>query len=402
VNASTQRAENHDRRKSMRFTDLVAKNLFRRPMRSALTLIALVTAIASVVALLGIAQGFTRSFGEIYAAHSIDIVVSRQGSADRLSSAVDQKFEQEIEVVGKVDRAAAVLLESMSLEDEAIYGIPTMGVARDSWYLRDFDFVQQIDSQGDQNDNSGGPFGAESRVALLGTHLADRLNAKPGKKLNLLGDDYTVQAIFRSPASWENGALVLPIEELQELTDRAGQATYINVVLERPFTRDQAESAISDIEALDSKLLPMPTSEFVETDTRMQLAGAMAWMTSVIALLIGAVSTLNTMLMSVMERTKEIGILRAIGWPKRRIVRMILLESCGLALLASVLGTLLAMLTTWGLSQAPLVKGLLVPHIDTRVMLQGLILALVIGLLGALLPAWRAARMLPTEAFREV
>ena len=196
------------------------------------------------------------------------------------------------------------------------------------------------------------------------------------------------------------------LDELQRLTDRAGQATYINVVLRRgadtrQLPGDRAQRAIEAIAALDPKLLPLATADFVETDTRMQLAGAMAWMTSVIALVIGSISTLNTMLTSVMERTKEIGILRAIGWPKRRVISMILLESCSLAGVASLLGIALAMLLTWGLAQAPAAKGILSPSIDTPIIIQGLVLALGIGVLGAILPAWRAAQLLPTEAFRE-
>ena len=80
---------------------------------------------------------------------------------------------------------------------------------------------------------------------------------------------------------------------------------------------------------------------------------------------------------------------------------MILMESCGLALIANLLGTLGAMLLTWILSQAPAVKGLLNPAIGWPVVAQGIALALVIGILGAIMPAWRAANLLPTEAFRE-
>ena len=195
--------------------------------------------------------------------------------------------------------------------------------------------------------------------------------------------------------------MVLPMAELQAMTDRSGQATFINVVLKRPLSGSGAQVAIDAIQELDARLLPMSTRDFVETDARMQLASAMAWMTSVIALVIGAIGTLNTMLTSVMERTKEIGILRAIGWPKRRVVSMILLESCGLAVMASCLGTLLAIGMTWGLSQAPAARGLLSPSIDTVVMLQGFVLAVGIGLIGAIVPAWRAINLQPTDAFRE-
>ncbi|MEZ6081168.1 MAG: hypothetical protein R3C56_37525 [Pirellulaceae bacterium] len=71
-----------------------------------------------------------------------------------------------------------------------------------------------------------------------------------------------------------------------------------------------------------------------------------------------------------------------------------------MALLASLLGTGMAMLLTWGLAQAPMVKGVLSPAIDGGIVMQGFV-AIAIGLLGALLPAWRTAKLLPTEAFRE-
>ncbi len=385
----------------MRFIALVGKNLIRRPFRSALTLLALATAIAAVVALLGISQGFTRSFADVYAAHSVDIVVSRQGSADRLSSSIDEEYAEKIAQLAEVDRAAAVLLETMSLEEDGVYGVPSMGISRDSWLLDDYQLTGQIDSNSSRIDSPPGSQDEVSHTVMLGVHLADRVGVQVGESISLFEEPYTVTGIFESPSTWENGSMIFPLEDLQKLTDRAGQATYINVVLAGGVSGEKATAAIQKIQAIDAKLLPLATAEFVETDTRMQLAGAMAWMTSVIALVIGTIGTLNTMLTSVMERTREIGILRAIGWPKRRVVSMIILESCGLALLASVLGSGLAMLLTWGLSHAPAAKGILSPSIDVRIILQGFVLAVGIGLLGAILPAWRAARMLPTEAFRE-
>ena len=396
----------------MRFGSLIWKNLIRRSLRSALTLLALATAIAAVVALLGISHGFTRSFRDVYAAHAIDIVVSREGSADRLSSSIDEEFARKIAQLPGVNRTAAVLLETLSLEDDGVYGIPSMGIAADSWLRNDYQIeTDQIDSQNDQVDSTPSIGERQSstdakKSVWLGIHLAERLGVRAGGTVNLFDEPYRVTATFKSPSTWENGSMIFELAELQRLTDRAGQATYINVVLEPVADAvlpagTRAQRAIQSISALDAKLLPLATEDFVETDTRMQLASAMAWMTSAIALIIGSIGTLNKMLTSVMERTKEIGILRAIGWPKRRVVSMILLESCGLAVVASGLGIGLAMLLTWGLAQAPAAKGILSPSIDSPIIVQGFALALGIGLLGALLPAWRASRMLPTEAFRD-
>lgn len=393
----------------MRFSSLIWKNLTRRWFRSGLTLLALTTAIAAVVALLGISQGFTRSFADIYAAHAIDIVVSRQGSADRLSSAVDDDYVDGIAALPKVDRAAGVLLETLSIEDAGIYGVPTMGIPEDSWLLADYAVkrapASNDSSQTDRSiDQVDAPAMAESPVfptLMLGVHLAERLQVKAGGEVRIFDEPYRVSGVFESPSTWENGSMIFPLADLQALTDRAGQVTYINVVLKPDVSGQEINQVLQSIEGLDAKLLPLATAEFVQTDTRMQIAKAMAWMTSVIALVIGTIGTLNTMLMSVMERTREIGILRAIGWPRRRVVAMIVLESCGLTIVAAALGSILAMVMTWVLSQAPAAKGLLEPNIDAGVLVQGIALGIGIGVLGALLPAWRASQLLPTEAFRE-
>jgi putative ABC transport system permease protein len=306
---------------------------------------------------------------------------------------VDQDFVDKIAALPGVARTAGVLLDTLSLEENEVYGIPTMGIADGSWLLEDYQVEPAtVGSDADE----------DSRRLMLGLHLAQRVGVSAGDTVMMFEEPYLVTGIFESRSTWENGSMIMPLESLQELTDRSGQVTYINVVLEKPVDVAKADAAIRRIQQLDAKLHALTTEEFVETDTRMQLASAMAWMTSMIALVIGAIGTLNTMMTSVLERTQEIGILRAIGWPRWRVVTMILLESCALALFACIIGCVLAVLLTWALSQASAAKGILSPTIDVQVILQGFALALGIGVLGAMIPAWRAARMLPTEAFRIV
>jgi putative ABC transport system permease protein len=355
-----------------------------------LTVCSLSIAVAAVVALVGISNGFARSFHDVYASHGVDLVVSRRGAADRLSSAMDESAADRIHHLEGIDRAAGLLLETMSLEKQEIYGIPTLGIRPDSWLLRDYRLVEGRSLQE-----------GDGRSVLLGVQLAARIGRGAGEKVVFFEDEeYDVAGVFESFSAWENSSLILPLEELQRLTDREAQLTYVNVVLEGRASQEALNRAVQSIEAMEDRLLAMPTEDFVETDARMRLAGAMAWMTSSIALLIGATGIFSTMMTSVYERTHEIGILRAVGWRQSRVVRMILMESGLLSLSAAFLGSLGGILITWAMSYAPAVAGTIVPAIDGWVILLAFLIAVAIGLLGASYPAFRAARLAPTQALR--
>ena len=126
----------------------------------------------------------------------------------------------------------------------------------------------------------------------------------------------------------------------------------------------------------------------------------MAWLTSAVALLMGFFGIMNTMIMSVHERTREIGILRAIGWRRHRVMRMILLESMLLSICGAVVGSAGAFILVRLLTRVPAVSGLISGRIHPVFVLYGLSIALVVGFIGGLLPAYRASKMLPTVALR--
>ena len=182
--------------------------------------------------------------------------------------------------------------------------------------------------------------------------------------------------------------------------DRPNQVTGFNVILDRPVDHGKLEQVRKQIEALGSGVTAMTTDDHVKSVTEIKLAKAMAWLTSVVALLIGSFGVMNTMIMSVHERTREIGVLRAIGWRKRRVVRLILLESVLLSLIGAILGSLGAMLLVHLLTRLPAVSGLIDGRIEPLFLGYGLAIAVLVGLLGGSLPAFRASRMLPSSALR--
>ncbi len=373
----------------MSFIGFVFKSLLRRPFRTFLTLTALATAIGSVMALVGVADGFSDSFRSVYQSHQVDLVVSREGSADRLSSSLSDDFPDRIAAAEGVAQAAGVLLETLSIEDQQIYGIPAMGLRTDGWLFADYGLTPPEKVAGSDVD-----------MLYLGENLAQRMSAKVGDEVLLFDEPFKVGGTFQSGSIWENGSMILPLAALQRLTGREDQLTYINVVLDENVQQGEVDSVIAGIEAIDPKLLALATDEFVETDRRMQLAGSMAWMTSAIALLVGAIGTLNTMMTSVLERTGEIGILRAIGWPTRRVAAIVFLESVILSLAATLLGGIGAALLLAVLSTSDSAAGILQPSLAPSIWLRGAMIGLGIGVVGALLPAYRATRLPPTEALR--
>jgi len=320
----------------------------------------------------------------------VDVVVSRKGAADRLSSEMSAAAEEAIRELPGVRAAAGVLLDAMSLEKAGIYGVPTMGIRRDSWLLDD---LRLKDGRGLR--------GGDERAVLVGVQLAEQLSRGVGDRVEFYEDEvYEIAGVFESYSAWENGSIVMALEQLQRLTDRGAQVTYVNVQMEGSPHSEDVEELVRSIESIDGRLRAMPTEDFVKTDTRMRLAQGMAWMTSSIALLIGTIGLFNTMMASIYERTGEIGVLRAIGWRQSRVVRMILAEAGLLSIAAAIGGTVGGILVIWGMSRAPVAAGTISPVVGLPVIVQGVVIAVAAGLLGAAYPAYRAARLLPTEALR--
>jgi putative ABC transport system permease protein len=121
-------------------------------------------------------------------------------------------------------------------------------------------------------------------------------------------------------------------------------------------------------------------------------------MTVSLALLVGIVGIVNTMLMSTTERFAEFGVLRTNGWSQGNVLALVTAESAYLGLLAGILGCLLALAGTAIANQ--LLSGGLQLSITPRLLALGIGLSVVMGTLGGFYPAWRAARLVPMEAIR--
>ena len=109
---------------------------------------------------------------------------------------------------------------------------------------------------------------------------------------------------------------------------------------------------------------------------------------------------MNTMLMTVFERKQEICILLAIGWRRRRIIRMILLESALLGFLGGITGVLVGAVGVKVMETLPAIHGLLEPDLSPLLMVTSVAIAMAVGVISGLYPAWRSSRLSPSQAMQ--
>jgi putative ABC transport system permease protein len=381
----------------MYFLTFLLKNLLRRRTRSLLTVLGVVLAVGTIVTLRGLATGFEDAFLRNLQRRGTDLVVTASGVVDQLRSDLDERIGPKIAQIPGVARVTPGLLEFVDLQKgDDVFSAFVNGWEPGCPLFNDLTMLSGRTLRPD-----------DRRAVLLGVNLARNLGKGPGDAVEMQRERFTVVGVYESFDVFEDGGAVVPLAELQQLMARPGSVTGFSVALDpsgdRQATLDRVRAAIEDLKddrGRRYRISAKPTAEYVHGSLYIRLAHGMAWLTSAIALGIGAVSMLNTMIMSVMERTREIGILRAIGWRRRRVVRMVLGEALLLSLAGAAAGAAGAMLLLRWLATVPLASGFVTGRVAPAVLAEGLLLTLLVALVGGSYPAYRAARMLPTEALR--
>jgi putative ABC transport system permease protein len=115
---------------------------------------------------------------------------------------------------------------------------------------------------------------------------------------------------------------------------------------------------------------------------------------------VGVLGVMNTMMMTVFERTQEICVLLAIGWKRSRIMRMILMESALLGLIGGILGVLVGIAGVQVILTTPAMHGMLEPDLNWRLLTMAVGIAIVVGVLSGIYPAWRSSRFTPSHALQ--
>ena len=224
------------------------------------------------------------------------------------------------------------------------------------------------------------------------------LKKKVGDTVQIEATELPVVGIVDGQAVVENGAILLSLPVLQAVTGNEGKVNFIDIRITPGTTKDQVAALCAQIKGVFPEGRAMVASEVVGTSQGFRVARAMSWSTSLLAIVVGVLGVMNTMLMTVFERTHEIGILLAVGWKRRRIVAMVLWESAMLGLLGGLLGVSLGALGLKLLETTPAVHGLLEPDLSPKLLLTSIAIAVLVGVVSGLYPGWRSSRLSPSLA----
>jgi putative ABC transport system permease protein len=242
------------------------------------------------------------------------------------------------------------------------------------------------------------PKDAKEKAVVLGTTAAEELGKKVGDKLQIETEELDVVGIVDGGAFVENGSVILSLPLYQEITGNQGKISVIDVSLTPGTTQEQTTELLQRINAAVPEARAVTAGENIHDSQAYRIIHAMSWGTSLLAVLVGVLGVMNTMLMTVFERTQEICVLLAIGWKRLRIVRMILLESAMLGFLGGVGGVGLGLVGVKLLANTPIIRGLLEPDLTPELLFRGVLIAIVVGVFSGLYPAWRSSRLMPSQA----
>ncbi len=356
---------------------LVIENLRFRPIRTSLGIIAIGLEVTMMLTIVGLSEGMLAESQRRARGVGADIVIRPRGSSVlSLSSApIDERLVGWVQKQPHVTLAVGSMVQSL----EGLNSVTGIDIQKFNILSGGFHFLE------------GGP-PAKPGDIIADEYYARQKGVKVGSKLKLLDRTWTLSGIY------EGGKLariVLPLRTLQDLTGNTGKVSQIYAKVDRP---DDVRPVIDELKA---KLPGYPiysVDEFVSMFSVNNTPGLAAFIGVIIGLsiVVGFLVVFLSMYTSVLERTREIGILKALGASPGFVLNILFRETFALAIGGSILGILLSYGSRWLIMT-------LVPSSLAQLIVPGWWpiaggIALAGALLGAAYPGWRAARQDPIEA----
>ena len=391
----------------MNFLTLAAKNLARRRGRTILTVLGVAIAISVLFSLLSLNSGYEKELNKEVSSMGVHMLAVPKGCPYEAASliihgGVIPKYLaagdlENVSRIPDVELATPMLMHQFLKVDEKtgkstphiIYGIKMEEMLQlKPWWKVEGRFFA---------DN-------ETKVMLVGRDLAEKENLTVGQVLPVgpKKENFTIVGILERTGDQDDQFHFFPLKEAQRVFNKEDKITTIAVKV-----RD-----VSRISAVSAEMEKIPDIQVVTMTqimgTIMNLAGSaksLLLTVIVIALIISAFGIINTLLMSVNERTREFGMMKAIGASGSDIGKMVLMETVIITFSGGIIGTVAALVGSSLIES--FVKGLL-PYSPTGSLISfspslvafALGFSVALGLICGIYPALKSARLTPMEAIR--
>jgi putative ABC transport system permease protein len=403
---------------------MALQSLSGNKLRSALTVLGIVIGVAAVIAMLGIGRGAQASITANIQSTGTNLlfvmpgaarqngVAQAAGSAASLTLADASALQGATGVAAvapEVDGRGQVVYQGVNANSRLVGATPDYLSVR-NLALANGDFISDANVSG------------RSSVVVLGANVASTLFGDPaggvGSVIKLSGQPFKVVGVLVAKGGTGFGSqddmVIVPITTAQSKLiggRRQGASTSvnsINVQVVDAKSIQTATSAIGDILRQRHKVLAGAEDFTVQSqaDLLSTLTGVTNTLTvflggiAGISLVVGGIGVMNIMLVSVTERTREIGIRKAVGARRRDILTQFLVESAALSLLGGLLGIAVGWLIAAGIGRVQLGGNSIKPLVGLDSVLLATLFSAAIGLFFGIYPAMRAASLAPVEALR--
>ncbi len=373
----------HVGERGVRALPLPIRNLWRRRTRTLLSATGIGIGVMTLVMMSGATKGILEQLNTLAGSSGAgNISIMQRKVADLSLSALDERMVSQIQAMPGVKAASPFLMGFVMTPELPFFLLG--GIDPNSAAMTHYRLVEGANI-------------VRPNEVLVGRSAAKNYKLAVGSTVSLYDNRYRVVGIFETGVAYEDGGGVLALREAQRLLNRPRSVSFIFVDVVNPSEADAVRAAL---ERRFPDALVSLSAEFAQsTDAKGQI-DAFAAVIGALAMLVGGIVVANTMMMSIYERTREIGTLRALGWPKRRILGQVVQESLWLCLLAGALGSISGVLLLWAGSKLPMGDTFLASSWDAPMFVQAIGIALAVGLIASLYPAWRASRLQPVEALR--
>ena len=362
---------------------LALQSLWQRTTRTLLTVSAIGLTVGTIMALEAVLRGAAASITDIGIESDSQIIIRQADIADTSLSAIDERIGDGIAALPGVEAVSGMVMSAVLLPEDGSFLI-LFGYSPRELAINRFEVVE------------GEPITGNHQI-MLGRVMSDAMGKSVGETIEVAGSRYRVTGIYESGVSWEEMGGVMTLRDAQNFAGRPRKVTMYQVKVDDP---SEAAELVDEINTRFPEAHAALTGEFADQMPDFETADVMINTISFLAIAVGGLVVLNTMLMAVLERTREVGVLRALGWRRRQVLGLILREGVLIGLIGGIVGIVFAFTLSALIQMAPLVGDAYDVIWGADIFIRAIFIALFLGLLGGLYPAYRATRMQPVEALR--